>query len=303
MTSGVSMKYKLIIFIFVVYGLSHSSIIRIGNVLDIKVSSHPEFSGQFKVNSNGTIDYPLLADETIVDISTSELMNDLTFRLARHIDNPLVLISIIEKPEITVNVLGQVVNPGPVQVFHGASLQEAIVKAGGPLEHSADLSKIKIIHHDQPDNPVIYNLEEFMKSGDIKKMPPLGPEDIIIVLAHEHPQKVKIIGAVQKPGIFIIEDTVNIFEAIYLAGGPSEKADLRRVRILSSSGNNKITENVIDIQRFLDQGNIDNIPKVHVGDVIIVYTRWFDWKSFMTILNNVLLFLVSIQTLTGLIKK
>ncbi|NLW33507.1 MAG: hypothetical protein GXY77_18825 [Fibrobacter sp.] len=297
------MKYKLIFFIFVVYGLSHSSIIRIGNVLDIKVSSHPEFSGQFEVNSNGTIDYPLLADQTIVDISTSELMNDLTFRLARHIDNPLVLVSIIKKPEITVNVLGQVVNPGPVQVFHGASLQEAIIKAGGPLEQSADLSKIKIIHHDQPDNPVIYNLEEFLKSGDIKKMPPLGPEDIIIVLALEHPRKVKIIGAVQKPGVFTIEDTVNIFEAIYLAGGPSEKADLRRVRILSSSENNNITESIIDIQRFLDQGNIDNIPKVHVGDVIIVYTRWFDWKSFMTVLNNVLLFLVSIQTLTGLINK
>ena len=46
-------------------------------------------------------------------------MNELTLRLARHIDNPLVLVSIVEKPEITLTVLGQVLNPGPVKAIQG----------------------------------------------------------------------------------------------------------------------------------------------------------------------------------------
>lgn len=297
------MNYKHIILIFLFYGLSQSTIIRNGDVLDIKVSSHPEFSGYYKVTENGSIDYPLLAEETIVNNTTLELMNSLTLRLASHIENPLVLISVVEKPEITVNVLGHVINPGPVKVFQGASLQEAIIKAGGVIEQYADLSKVKIIHKDTPDDPLIYDLEKFLKEGNIDKMPPLGTDDIIIVLGHKLPQKIKIIGAVQKPGIFSIDDTMNIFEAIYLAGGPSEKADLRRVRILESNEKNKIVENVIDVQHFIDDGNLDNIPKVYAGDVIIVYNKWFDWKTFMTILNNVLLFFITIQSFTELVKK
>ena len=107
--------------------------------------------GRFNVNSNGKLDYPLIADQTVENVSTSELMNELTFRLASHIDNPLVLVSIIENPEIQVTVLGQVVKPGPVKVFNGASIQEVLEAAGGAVMEKADLSNIKIIHHKSPD--------------------------------------------------------------------------------------------------------------------------------------------------------
>ncbi len=277
-----------------------SAIIKTGSVLDIQVQSHPEFSGRYTVNANGTIEYPLLADEVLTDIATSELMDVLTFKLAKHIENPLVLISLVEKPNIIISVLGQVKKPGPVETYLGATLQEVITLAGGPSEH-ADIEKVKIIHKNGSDKTAKYfNLKSFMKDGKFDEMPKLQPDDIVILLSQTHSRKVKVIGAVNKPGFFDLDEKLNVFELIYLAGGPAEKADLSRVRRFFKS-NNKMLEEVINIQSYIDKGEMDKIPVIEEGDVIIIYSKWFDWKIFMSILSNVLLFVVTIQSLRGAI--
>lgn len=298
------MRKNLIVLIPVYFCLFtahlHASIIKSGDVLDIKVLQHPEFSGRYVVNDRGLIDYPLLAEEPVVNISTVELMNDLTFRLARHIDNPLVLVTIIDKPEIIITVLGQVVNPGPVTTTGGATVQEVIQAAGGPTPTGADLTRIKIIHHDKSRAPDIFNLESFLLNGDVGNLPRLEANDIVIVLAQERSKKVKVIGAVQKPGLFQLDETMNVFEVVYLAGGPSEKADLSRIRRFTRQENGKVTEEIIDLQGYIDKGKMDKIPDVFEGDVIIVYTKWFDWKTMLTVLNNTLLFIVTIQAFAGI---
>lgn len=279
-----------------------ASIIKKGDVLDIQVFEHPEFSGRYTVNDDGYIEYPLIIDQSVVNVSVTELMNDLTFRLARHLDNPLVLLSIIDKPEITVTVLGQVMNPGPVQAFKGATIQEVLKIAGGPVPEMADLSRIKIIHKNRSTMQQMFDLDSFLVNGDVSNLPHLEADDIVIVLAREKTRKLKVIGAVQKPGLFTLDVPMNLFEAVYLAGGPSEKADLSRIRRFTRQENGKVTEEIIDIQGYIDKGRMDNIPMVMEGDVIIVYSKWFDWKTLLTILNNTLLIVVTIQTFAGTFK-
>jgi protein involved in polysaccharide export with SLBB domain len=281
--------------------LAGASIIKSGDVLDIVVQGHPEFSGRFTVSETGTIDYPLLADEQVVNITTSELMNDLTLKLVKHIDNPLVIISIIAKPEIVVYVLGQVKVPGPVKTYQGATLQEVLQMAGGPLE-TANIEKIKIVHKNLPDESAEYfDMKAFLSTGNMADMPKLKPDDTVILLGLQKSNKVKVIGAVNKPGFFDLTEKTNIFELIYLAGGPSERGDISRVRRFTQQ-NGKSIEEVINVQAFLDKGEMDNMPIVSPGDVVMVYERWYDWRTMLSILNNVLLFVVAIQALTGAVK-
>ena len=71
------MRQRLLTFALVLACLAaapRSAIIKSGDVLDIRVQEHPEYSGTFAVGENGQIDHPLLADETIVNVSTAELM-------------------------------------------------------------------------------------------------------------------------------------------------------------------------------------------------------------------------------------
>jgi Periplasmic protein involved in polysaccharide export len=280
---------------------AQSKIIKSGDVLEIGVQLHPEFSGRFTVSENGTIDYPLLADQVVANITTSELMNDLTLRLVKHIDNPLVIISIVEKPEILVTILGQVKNPGPVKTYSGSTLQEVLQLAGGPLP-TADIQKVKIIHKNAGnDNAEYFDLKAFMQNGNIDNMPRLKADDIVILLAEKGNRKVKVIGAVNKPGFFDLEEDVNVFEVIYMAGGPGERADLSHVRRFSDH-QGKTFEETINVQLYIDKGEMNNVPKVAEGDVIIVYARWYDWKTVLSVLNNVLLFIVTIQAFSGVFK-
>jgi protein involved in polysaccharide export with SLBB domain len=190
---------RIVMYLMSVFVIVNAGIIRNGDVLDIQVIDHPELSGRYEVDDQGKIDYPLIADEKITDISTTELTNDLTFKLARNIDNPLVLISIVEKPEIEITVLGEVLKPGVVKIIQGASIQEAIMNAGGPVIKSADLTNIKVIHKNRPDAPEIFDFQQFLKDGDVEKMPQLAAEDIVIVTTKNENKNVKVIGAVQKP--------------------------------------------------------------------------------------------------------
>lgn len=279
----------------------HSATIKAGDMLDIVVVQHPEFSGRYQVYPNGTIDYPLLPDAVVANTTTSELGNDLTLRLARHIDNPLVLVSIVQKPEIVMTVLGLVAKPGNVVTYSGATVQEVLFGAGGPILDVADLEHIRVIHKTRQPSIETCNLKLFLTDGDIDKLPPLSAGDIIVVPSLQKTAKVKCIGAVQKPGLYALEGKTTMFEMIYLAGGPAERADLSRVRRLSQV-NGKTMEEIINVQTFIDKGQMDAIPMVNEGDVIIVYSKWFDGKTFLTILNNTLLFIVTIQAFRGAFK-
>ena len=141
-----------------------------------------------------------------------------------------------------------------------------------------------------------------MEEGELETMPKLENEDMVVVLAQERSKKVKVIGSVQKPGLFDLEEKMNVFEVIYLAGGPVEKADLTKVRRISHHENSKAVEEVLDIQSYIDKGQMEQIPAVYEGDIIIVYSKWYDWKTILSILNNTLLFIVTIQTFANLFK-
>jgi protein involved in polysaccharide export with SLBB domain len=285
-------------FILVCALVVHAAVIKEGDVLDIQVQGNERFSGRFTVKDNGTVDYPLLPDMPVANLSTSELMNDLTFRLAKHIENPLVWITIIDKPEITVTVLGRIQKPGPVTTYLGVSIQEVIKLAGDVSEH-ADVERIKIIRKGRSDADAEYfDFNEFLRQGEYASLPTVMDGDVIILISEQRTKKVKVIGAVNKPGFFALEEKMNLFEMIYLAGGPAEKADLSRVRRFFKT-DDKTLEEVINIQNYLDKGKMDEIPMVNEGDVIIIYARWFDWRMLLTILNNVLLFIVTVQTLRG----
>ena len=147
----------------------------------------------------------------------------------------------------------------------------------------------------------MFDLKAFLETGDMDAMPRLRPDDTVVLLSRERASGVKVIGGVRNPGFFNPEEPVNLFELIYLAGGPAEKGDLSRVRRFFRRDGTTIEE-IIDLQSYLDKGEMDRVPMIDDGDVVIVYTRWFNWQTMMVILNNALLFLVTIQALTGMFR-
>jgi polysaccharide export outer membrane protein len=274
-----------------------AALIKKGQVLKIMVKGQEDLSRMVMVAEDGTIDYPLYQNRKVTGMNTTDLMDELTLILAKNIDNPFVIISILENYPIKVNVLGQVNKPGWAQVPKGASLQEVLLAAGGYTDF-ADLTSIKQLRAGESvfkENAV--NLESFLSQGDLSLMPEVREGDTYILPTTQSRKQIKVLGAVVKPGFYprILDGTVE--DMIVMAGGFAPDADSRRVRHQTVVDKNKVETllNFNDYYARLDTAQA--LPKVRDSDIIYVYRKAFTWKEALdyvrdaaTILTIILLF-------------
>lgn len=254
--------------------------------LSIVVKNDKDLSAMVRVNDNGTIDYPLYQDASVIDKTTSELQDILTFKLAKVVESPLVLVGVVTETPINVYVLGQVKKPGFVQVPPKASLQEVLLLAQGTTE-TADLQRVKLVRRNQGDeNASYYDLQRFLSSGDLTLLPTLADGDRIIVLSSKKSKYVKILGAVSKPGFYPVGEASSVFDMVYLAGGPTPEANMSKVRVIGSAGGQK-ADFLLDMQKFIDEGKTDDLPLLAEGDMVIVYARTITWTKSLEVVRDV----------------
>lgn len=82
---------------------------------------------------------------------------------------------------------------------------------------------------------------------------------------------VYIWGQVQKPGLFIVPDDTDLLTLISLAGGPTENAKLKTIRIVRQdlNGNKEIIW--VDLKKYIELAGVKtDIPILKPGDTIII---------------------------------
>ncbi|MDB5047670.1 MAG: polysaccharide export protein [Fibrobacteres bacterium] len=279
-----------------------ATVIKAGMMLNIVVKSDKDLSQIVRVNDNGTIDYPLYQDASVVDKTTSELQDILTYKLAKMIESPMVLVSVLTENPITLYILGQVKKPGLVLVPPKASLQEVLLAAGGNIE-TADLNRVKIVHKNQGDeNASYYDLQKFLNSGDLTLLPGLMDGDRIILLSSKKSKYVKILGSVNKPGFYPIGEAASVFDMLYLAGGPAADANMSKVRIISSPGGQR-ADFLLDMQKFIDNGKTEDLPLLAEGDMMIVYGKTITWTKTLEMARDIVALLTAWFVISSVLKK
>ena len=279
-----------------------AAVIKAGMTLNIVVKNDKELSAIVRVNDNGTIDYPLYSDASVIDKTTTELQDILTYKLAKVVESPLVLVGILTETPITVMILGQVKKPGLVTVAPKASLQEVLLLAAGTTDQ-ADLQQVKLVHRNQGDeNASYYDLQKFMSSGDLSLLPTLTDGDRIIILSSKKSKYVKILGAVNKPGFYPITEAASVFDMLYLAGGPNPEANMSKVRIISAPGGQK-ADFVLNMQKFIDEGKTENLPLVSEGDMVIVYAKIITLTKTLELARDIVALLTAWFIITSVVKK
>ena len=120
---------------------------------------------------------------------------------------------------IRINIVGQVLNPGTVEIPAFGSPIQALGAAGGPLK-SGTLRKIRLIRAGSPNSKFeTVDLYEFLNSseeapksyqiqdGDTLYVPAIGPT-------------IGIAGYVKRPGIYeLLDGSLTVADALSLAGG------------------------------------------------------------------------------------
>lgn len=108
--------------------------------------------------------------------------------------------------------------------------------------------------------------------------------------------KVYIWGEVKTPGVYRLHGTPDLVELISTAGGPTEQADLGRVRVLRGV---KPEELRINLFRSVQQGEVFFLMP---GDVVVVpRSHWDRVRELLGVLANLAVFVNLYIALQGIL--
>ncbi|MEZ5843430.1 MAG: SLBB domain-containing protein [Hyphomicrobiaceae bacterium] len=194
-------------------------------------------------------------------------------------------------PSRAIHVIGAVNKPGRFEWSDEMSLFDLLAQAGGPKER-ADIAHIEILRHaNDRASSTRFDLAAFLKSGgSIASVPKLKAGYVIMVpelpqdpsdnkaqwtrLAKE--RSIYIMGAVGRPGRYAFNRSLTFLDILAAADGPTEKADLRNIRI-SHRGRGAARVSHVNLARYFATGDDHLLPRVRVGDVIFVPDRNREW--------------------------
>lgn len=113
-------------------GQDNSYVINRGDVLDIVVMEHPEFSlSSLIVLPDGNIQYPGVGSVKVAGMTVQKLTSTMQSKLEKYVVNPVVTVFVRKMGNQMINVLGYVNNPGQFQVYQEIDLLSALSMAGG----------------------------------------------------------------------------------------------------------------------------------------------------------------------------
>ncbi len=171
-----------IFYFFCTYSYSETTpkyLITDGDILNISVVEHPEFSGRQIVKPDGFISLPVIKEVFANGLSPDSLSKILEFKLCNYVNNPSVNVVIDKYAGKKITVIGNVKEAGEYKIIWKAHLTSVLSMAGG-LDNKK-LGKVKIFRADSSVQKIdlIKELEHdsFVKNQNLY----VHPGDIVYV--------------------------------------------------------------------------------------------------------------------------
>ncbi len=166
-----------------------------------------------------------------------------------------------------IRVFGEVKSPGRFAYKPEYSIIDAIMRAGGVTRY-AGVEQIRII---ADGDPAIFNLKNYLATGDQNLLPPLTANSTIFVPIQQDEIKagnnvVYVMGEVFKPGAFEGKEGASLLDILANAGGPTRFAESRQIRILKQDG----SVQPFDLQAYTEGLTKVALPDIHPGDAIFI---------------------------------
>ncbi|MEB3360073.1 MAG: SLBB domain-containing protein [Synechococcales bacterium] len=271
-----------------------------GDRVYMNVFNLPDYSREYDVLADGTVNLPLIGTVYAEGKTLAELATEVETLYGRYIRVPSVTFDLQRARSLQVAIAGEVRRPGSYplvidpQPREGASsptvptVTWAIQTAGGITE-TANIRDIQV-YRPNPQNPtqgewIQVDLWQLIQAGDLSQDLPLRDGDSIVVpeatelspgdaltiaTANFSPDTINIYvaGQVNNPGLIELTPNTTLNQALLAAGGPTAEAS-RRVTLVRLNPNGSVTERRIRVD--YDEGvNDETNPALRNNDAILV---------------------------------
>lgn len=227
---------------------------RIGpqDVVSITVGNAPEFSGRFRVSDSGMIVIAGIPPVKADGLTSSELSQAVRQALldAKQMRDPMVNTFIEEFRGRTVTVLGAVSKPGVYALQKKSTVLDALSLAGGSLQNAGAVVTVVLGSASaeatgQKEGSVVYvNMARLMKGEDATTNIEVRNGDVVSV---SNAQVVYVIGAVVKPGGYVMQDPqsgVTAVQAVAMAEGFNGVASTHKGVIVRQSASDHTRQEI-----------------------------------------------------------
>lgn len=240
----------------------------VGDVLHVTTYQHEEISGDFTIESDGAITFPLLGRVPVTGLSQSEIGKRLEALLEKdfYVDVQLQ-VEVKQYRSRPVTVTGEVNQPGTYYLSGAMTLTRLVAEAGGVKASAGSVVKLrrteKVGGEEQQRVWTLPLAETLAANG-----PELRAGDVVTVPAK---QLYFVSGEVTHPGQYELSEGLTLMRAVTQAGGLGKFASQRIELHRDENGSKKILE--YDLAHIRKGKSVD--PPIQAGDVIIVKRRFF----------------------------
>jgi len=223
-----------------------------------------------RVSEEGRITLPMLGEVEVGDLTKFEVEKKLAGLAGEKIViNPQVTVHIVEYRSRRVSVVGGVEKPGPFELLGRQTVLAAISEAGGL---SRDAGEEIIIIRQLPggeSTSIRIPIDGLMVKGDPELNIPLEAGDVINVPV-ERTGPIYVFGQVKSPGALEVKRSrpPMLTQAIAQAGGFTDRANRKKVRIRRKDAAGKESELVVNVRDIL-RGKKKDVPLL-INDTVYV---------------------------------
>ncbi len=192
-------------------------------------------------------------------------------------------------PDMTKNglkILGEINKPGNYPYSENTSIVDILMKAGG-VTSSANVNTIRVINSGKP---VLFNLNDYLDTGDNQALPILKPGTTIFIPSAESINSneggVYVMGEVKSPNIYNSQTDDQLIDLLAKSGGTTENADTNEIIILRADGKT----DTFNLSQYIKGNRNQKMPYIGEGDSIYVpknestdSTQWLNLSSDETV--------------------
>ena len=247
-----------------------------GFLLQMDVYNTPEMSTELRVDEQGNVSVPLVGSVHLAGETVPEAQQTIAKALVDKeiLKAPQVTLNLLQFAARNVSVLGEVHGPGRIQLLAPEPLGDVLALAGG--ETIAAGNDIEIQHRTATGAMETRHVHYVQgKAQTALHSELIEPGDTVLV---HRAGIIYVLGAVNRPGGYLMVDggSVNVSQAISLAGGTSLQASARWAVIVRKQGNG-LVQFKVPLEK-IEKGKASPV-QLELNDMVYVPTS--TWKSVL----------------------
>ncbi len=243
-----------------------------GDVIRVDIWNRPKLTGEHVVGPYGHITLSMHGEFKIGGLKRNAAAAVISKIYRKYYDDPITTVTVLKFLNNKVYVLGRVSNPGIVHFTGGGTLLEAMAMAGGlpTRDKTIVLSKCYIIRG--KDQIIWIDLLQLLHKANINLNIRLANNDIIYI-PESMDAAVFVMGEVKNPGSYQIQTAgLSILDAINLAGGPTEDANVRKIRLIRDMKEREGVK-LVNLDNMLARGDFSSNYLLRDNDIIYIPRR------------------------------